>query len=38
MKSFAEMDAAIAGARRGSFRAAAVDCEMSTTALSHAVA
>ena len=38
MKGFAELDAVIAVARRGSFRAAAVDLEMSTTALSHAVA
>ncbi|SFI53827.1 LysR substrate-binding domain-containing protein [Albimonas pacifica] len=38
MKGFAELDAAIAVARRGSFRAAAVDLDMSTTALSHAVA
>lgn len=38
MKGFAEIDAVIAVARRGSFRAAAVDLEMSTTALSHAVA
>lgn len=38
MKGFAEVDAVIAVARRGSFRAAAVDLDMSTTALSHAVA
>ncbi|WP_339948037.1 LysR substrate-binding domain-containing protein [uncultured Albimonas sp.] len=38
MKGFAELDAVIAVARRGSFRAAAVDLDMSTTALSHAVA
>ena len=38
MKGFVELDAVIAVARRGSFRAAAVDLDMSTTALSHAVA
>lgn len=38
MKTFAELDAVIAVARRGSFRAAAIDLDMSTTALSHAVA
>ena len=38
MRGFAELDAVIAVARRGSFRAAAVDLDMSTTALSHAVA
>lgn len=32
-----ELDAVLAIARRGSFRAAALDLEMSTTALSNAV-